>query len=123
MTRTGAAAMADVTRQTFYDWLDADPTFSDAVQKAESVAESRYLSRVTKAAMEGTWQAAAWWLERRMPEHYSLRNLSKVEVSGPDGGPIALSPVLAALPQDDLEAKIKELEAELDVAEPDPDQA
>ena len=117
MTRSGAAAMADIGKATFYRWLDDDETLRDAVQKAESVAESRYLSRVTKAAMEGTWQAAAWWLERRMPEHYSLRNLSKVEVSGPDGGPIALSPVLASLPQEELESRIKELEAELGAQE------
>ena len=70
-TRTAACAHADISRETFYRWLD-DVTFRDAVEKAEGEAEGRFLARVAQAAGT-TWQAAAWWLERRRAEHYGQR--------------------------------------------------
>lgn len=84
-TRRAAIAAAEVSVQTFYNWLE-DLTFLDAVQKAEAEAEQRFLGQVARAAAGGTWQAAAWWLERRMPADFALR--SKVEMTGKDGGPI-----------------------------------
>lgn len=39
------------------------------------------------------WQAAAWWLERRLPQRYARR----FELSGPDGGPIPIEDRAAAL--------------------------
>jgi hypothetical protein len=44
--------------------------FADAVQKAESDAEVRMVAEIAQAARGGTWQAAAWWLERRRPLDY-----------------------------------------------------
>ena len=71
-TRTTAAAYAEVHRDTFYEWLN-DPTFSDAVQKAEADAEARFVGQIVKAAHGGTWQAAAWWLERRNSHAWGKR--------------------------------------------------
>jgi hypothetical protein len=48
--------------------------FSDAIKKAESEAEVRMVAHVLKAATDGTWQAAAWWLERRRPTDYGRRD-------------------------------------------------
>jgi hypothetical protein len=42
---------------------------------------------VTTEQLAPQWTAAAWWLERRIPQRYARR----VEVSGPDGGPIAVA--------------------------------
>jgi len=83
-TRTAAAAYAEVHRDTLYEWLN-DPTFSDAVEKAEADAEARFLGQIAKAAADGTWTAAAWWLERRRGDAYGKRERidSKVEMSGP----------------------------------------
>lgn len=88
-TRAAAASFAGVGRATFYRWLE-DETFRDAIETAEAEAESRFLSQVAKAAVDGTWTAAAWWLERRRPEAYARRDRteSKVELTGKDGGPI-----------------------------------
>src|SRR5262249_15332874 len=44
--------------------LKRDRTFADAIEKAESDAEVRFTTIVAEAAA-GSWQAAAWWLERR----------------------------------------------------------
>ena len=69
-TRRAAAAYAEVSHETFYRWL-ADLPFRDAVEKAEADAETRFLGQVAKAAADGTWQAAAWWLERRRNGDYA----------------------------------------------------
>lgn len=53
--------------------MDADATFRDAVERAENVAEARATTLVVKAAYEGQWTAAAWWLERRRPDQYGKR--------------------------------------------------
>jgi predicted DNA-binding transcriptional regulator YafY len=72
-TRRAAASAADVHHATLYRWMDADATFRDAVEKAENVAEARATTLVIKAAYEGQWTAAAWWLERRRPDNYGKR--------------------------------------------------
>jgi hypothetical protein len=77
-TRRAAAAYAEVSPDTFYVWL-ADPTFRDAVEKAEADAETRFLGQVARAAADGTWTAAAWWLERRKYQDYARRD--KVEMT------------------------------------------
>lgn len=44
-----------------------------AVQEAEGYAAYEWLAKIEKAAAEGTWQAAAWKLERRYPDDYGRR--------------------------------------------------
>jgi hypothetical protein len=79
-TRTAAAAYAGINRGTFYKWLERRPSFARAVEKAEADAEVRAAATVLKAAQKGTWQAAAWWLERRRPADYGLRGRLDVHV-------------------------------------------
>lgn len=88
MTRRAAAAHAGIHVRTFYRMLendDADGTLATEVEKAEAHAEGTYTAIVAEAAGK-TWQAAAWWLERRRYQEYAKRE--KVEMTGEDGGPI-----------------------------------
>ena len=68
-TRRAAADFGENHVDTFYDWLKNDPSFSDAVVKAEADAEVRFQRKIATAAGK-SWQAAAWWLERRRPDDY-----------------------------------------------------
>lgn len=77
-TRAAAAAFAEIGRRTFYLWLE-DDAFREACEKAEADAETRFLEQVAKAAIDGTWQAAAWWLERRRSADYARHD--KVDVN------------------------------------------
>jgi hypothetical protein len=70
-TRRAAAGAAGVGHATFYRWLE-DETFRDEVEKAEAKAEAAYTAAVA-AAVPKSWQAAAWWLERRRHEDYAQR--------------------------------------------------
>ncbi len=53
-----------ISKQTFYRWQDEKSDFCDAIKKAESKAITRNLILIQNAAKK-SWQAAAWFLERR----------------------------------------------------------
>jgi hypothetical protein len=79
-TRAAAAGAAGVHRATLQTWLakgrDGDEEyrdFHDRTERAEAEAEVAMVGVVRAAALSGTWQAAAWWLERRRPKLYALR--------------------------------------------------
>lgn len=67
-------------------WLKEEPfvQFLQAVKKADSHAEVKNVALIQKAANE-TWQAAAWWLERRFPQKWGRKVM---EHQGKDGGAI-----------------------------------
>ncbi len=62
-SRTAAFGAVGVVRDTFYNWLRADRTFSDAVARAEAEAEQWFLDRLKAGAAED-WRAAESWLKR-----------------------------------------------------------
>lgn len=78
-TRKDASLYAGLEQHTFQRWVLADAHFAQAVEKAEADAVVRNVAQIAKAAQEGTWQAAAWWLERRRPEDYGRRD--RVEIT------------------------------------------
>lgn len=91
-----AARYAGIDESTLHRWIargndtDDEPyhQFCKAVEKARAEAEVRNVHLIQGAAQGGTWQAAAWFLERSFPGRWGRRD--KVEHSGPDGGPITL---------------------------------
>lgn len=101
-----AAALVGIHRSTAFDWLargeewlavedekipDAERPYADfavAVETARSEAVEVALGSIRRAADEGQWQAAAWFLERTRPGRYS--RMERREISGADGGPITL---------------------------------
>jgi hypothetical protein len=101
-----AASYAGVGERTVYAWLargrDAEKAyeqgqpinvdeqaclqFQQAVQKARADAVVRNVALIQRAAEDGSWQAAAWYLERTNPRKWGRRDT--VEVTGEDGGPV-----------------------------------
>jgi transposase-like protein len=88
-----SAQAAGISKQTLYRWLDqaeddnADQIyrdFRDALESARAEAEKMDLEIITRAAHDGSWQAAAWKLERRTPQRWGRVN--RTEVTGADGG-------------------------------------
>jgi hypothetical protein len=53
----------------------------ESVEKARATAVLRNMTIIQTAANNGQWQAAAWWLERSMPNQYGRR--IQAEVSNP----------------------------------------
>ncbi len=61
--------------------------FVDEVERAKGQAAIGWLAKIEKSANEGSWQAAAWKLERRYPEDYG-RRVQELKHSGQvDTGP------------------------------------
>lgn len=46
-----------------------------AMRKARAEAVVRNVAQIQKAANQGEWKAAAWWLERTVPEVYAKQRL------------------------------------------------
>jgi hypothetical protein len=87
--------------------------FAAAVQKAEEEAAARNVALIQKAAAEGTWQAAAWWLERKFPAEWA--RIDRHEHTGRGGGPIQVQPVIDAT---QIKARIIEIARELGYDQP-----
>ena len=110
-----AAAYAGVNVATYFRWLAEGESddgrelyreFHDAVQSARASAEVQSVGLIRQAANAGTWQAAAWWLERSNPRAWGRRD--GLELTGKDGGPIKQQVV-----GDDQRAEVTALIAEL----------
>ena len=82
-TRRASCAVAGIDQSTLANWLKEYSDFSKAIEKAEGEAEAKMVS-VIKLASDTTWQAAAWWLERKHKAEWS----SRVEQTGADGSPV-----------------------------------
>lgn len=78
LTKVLAAKYGGISKTTYYRWLErakqGEAPFTDfeaAIQDAEAQNAARCMSVIMKAARSGTWQAAAWTMERR--HGYSAR--------------------------------------------------
>lgn len=100
-----ASGACGISKATFFGWLargrdererqrllpDSEPLttevkfleFLDAVEKARDEATVRNVSIIQRAGHDGTWQAAAWWLERTRQDTYGRKE--RLEVTGQDG--------------------------------------
>lgn len=70
-SRKASAAYGGITERTFYNWLTEDEAFAQKIAEAEAQAECRNVQVIQEAA-DRSWQAAAWWLERRRPADWRL---------------------------------------------------
>jgi transposase len=112
-----AAMYAGVEARTFYRWMErgeSDGTedepyrqFRQAVEKAKADAEVRDIALIDKAAHDGSWQAAAWKLERKFPNRWG--RVTRTEISGPEGKPVevrtSVEAILEALGVDDADTQ------------------
>lgn len=114
-----AAEMSGIGETTFYRWLEEGAKenarkefreFRESIKRAEAEAEVRSVALIRQAADGGTWQAAAWYLERKHGDRWGRNDKIRQEVSGPDGKPVKLSleeakkAVLAFLEEGDNES-------------------
>jgi len=84
---------------TFHAWMRReDPEyleFRESIEKARASAVQGYLKVIHHAAQSGTWQAAAWWLERVLPDQYGRKT------------------TVETISRDALVAELERMEAEL----------
>lgn len=91
-----AAQYAGISAKTFYEWMKRGESddeseqiyreFREAVESAKASAEVRDVALIDRAAHDGSWQAAAWKLERKYPHRWG--RVHRTEISGPEGKPL-----------------------------------
>ena len=64
-----ACAMEGISYETFRIWQTEKSVFSVAIKKAEAECKVARIQTILKAS-DKSWQAAAWWLERRYGDEY-----------------------------------------------------
>lgn len=101
-----AAAMAGITRQTYYNWIRRGENLQEEyeetgkvgneeeerlrhffleAQKAIATAEDVWIRHIKDARH---WTAKAWLLERRFPDRWGLKE--RTEITGPEGKPLQI---------------------------------
>ena len=66
-----------ISQSTFYAYIQhPEPgslgeELSEGLEKARAKRKAFMIQTITKAARDGTWQAAAWWLERVYPKEFA----------------------------------------------------
>ena len=103
-TRTASSAYARISLDTFSAWTKRYSDFLGAVEKAEADAEVAMVANIRKVVGEGTWTAAAWWLERRRYKDWG--KIDRVEHTGADGQPVEVKQVVVYQPAADDEAAL-----------------
>lgn len=81
-----------IEESTWYRWLSEGEKaksglkreFWETIKKAEKDAIARNVALIQRAAQEGNWQAAAWWLERKYFEDWGRKD--KVDLSADKDG-------------------------------------
>jgi hypothetical protein len=74
------ADLLGVAKSTLSRYLTANPHIVERLKKAEALHITRALEVIDRAAQKGTWQAAAWRIERRAQEHFGQQ--ARVQVGG-----------------------------------------
>ena len=99
-----AIAACGLGRSTYDDWRrDLRPEyvrFGERIDEARALGEATLVSRIQAATPE-SWQAAAWLLERTVPETYA--RLSQRVLVEPPGQPE--NPFKEFVPSDELAAR------------------
>jgi hypothetical protein len=117
-----AAACAGIDESTFYRWLargrrlEAEALyakFAEAVKLALAEWETRDIMRIGEAAATD-WRAAAWRLERRLPQRYGRRDRHEIV----NGGEAAFRVAVGAEPLSVVElhraAELEDAQRELE---------
>jgi hypothetical protein len=81
-TVAGAARAGGISRQTFYDWIESDPSFANAVVMCRQELADDLEAEAFKRAREGSDTLLVFLLRAHRPERYRDRHV--IEVVSPD---------------------------------------
>lgn len=94
-------AYLGIGESTFYRWIEKAKEdlgnnkksiyleFWESIQEAEAKAEMRHLQNIAKASADGSWQASAWFLERKHKQRWSAKQ--ELQLQGDAENPVKVS--------------------------------
>ena len=78
-TQRDACGAVGISEDTLGRWRKRYADFAASIEKAEAIKRAEMIRVVTDAAKGGTWQAAAWYLERRDPDNWGRKDVLRIE--------------------------------------------
>lgn len=85
-----SAVLSGISDATFYLWLSDEPRnplseeqrleLLDSIKKAEAERKAFLISQIMKASQK-TWQASAWYLERRYNDEFGLKQKLDADIN------------------------------------------
>jgi len=107
-SRAAAARCVRCTPYMLRQEILANAKFAEQVAKAEESVELFYLSRIRSASLkEQYWRAAAWALERRLPDRYGAKKPESLTVEKAQQFMTSCLEIIAnELPNDEQRTKI-----------------
>jgi len=70
LNRTDACILVGIHYETFTEWMKK-AEFAEAIKKAETSVKARNIAIIQRAG-EKSWQASAWWLERKHKDEFAI---------------------------------------------------
>ncbi len=83
-TVSKACDSANISRDTYYEWIKEDKGLSDIMEKARNWTLDKARQVVTNAISKGDTTTSKWYLERKARKEFATR----VESTGADGKPL-----------------------------------
>lgn len=84
-----ACIYADISRQTYYDWIKANPNLSDRFEQLREKPILKARDNIAKAIAAGDADTSKWYLERKKKDEFSTRS----ELTGKGGQGIKINVV------------------------------
>ena len=81
---------------TFHEWMNEFSDFSELIKRAEEQAIEHYVNVIHTASTQ-TWQAAAWYLERRRKEDFGKQDKVDITTNGKDINGMSVEDMVAEL--------------------------
>ena len=72
-----ACSYAEISRSSYYLWLDANPEFSDKIDIAKRYLEFKSRSVIANSLESWDVKTAMWFLERKNKKEFSLANFNQ----------------------------------------------
>ena len=87
-TNRDVCAYLGVHEGTWYRWLQTPKTVNqrelcEAIKKAEVKRKLWHIQQIQKASENGSWQASAWYLERKYPQEWSKAERTAEDPNAP----------------------------------------
>lgn len=65
-----ACLYSDISKVTFYDWLEKKPSFALRIEKAKNSVGMKAKQVVVGAVNKGDVETSKWWLKSKHPEEF-----------------------------------------------------
>lgn len=80
LTQRESAVLAGISEDTLSLWKKKDSDFSEQIRQKQIECKLGHIRNIKKAS-DKSWQASAWWLERKYKEEFSLKTKMDLEVN------------------------------------------